>query len=168
MHLPIRALLVIFISLFFKNVVALPNDGEMPMKIVADATLFNYKTGQDSYEGNVKVDQGTTHLTADKLITEKNEQHKIISAIAYGTQRLAELITLPSEGAELLHAKSKIIKFYPPTSILVLEDNVFVEQGRNSFRGSVIIYNMKEQMVAAPASKNGRATIVIDAKTPKS
>jgi lipopolysaccharide export system protein LptA len=162
-------LLFIFLFfMFYQTAAALPNDGEKPMKIVADASLFNYKTGIDTYEGNVKVDQGTTHLIADKLVTEKNEHHKIISAIAYGTHHLAELTTLPSVDAKILHAKSNIIKFYPSTSILVLEDNVMVTQGENSFHGSLIIYNMKEQMVAAPASKNGRATIVIDAKTQKS
>ena len=76
---------MIFLSLLFsQHAIALPNDGEQPMKIVADASLFNYKTGVDSYEGNVKVDQGTTHLSADKLVTEKNDKHKIITAVAYG------------------------------------------------------------------------------------
>lgn len=154
--------------IFCQTASALPSDSEKPMKIVADATLFNYKTGVDTYEGNVKVDQGTTHLVADKLVTEKNDRHKIVSAIAYGTHQLAELTTLPSVGAHVLHGKSNIIKFYPSTSVLILEDNVVVTQGENSFHGSLIIYNMKEQMVAAPASKNGRATIVIDAKTQKS
>lgn len=164
-----RALFCILLFIMFcQQALALPNDGEQPMKIIADASLFNYKTGIDTYEGNVKVDQGTTHLLADKLVTEKNEHHKIISAIAYGTRHLAELTTLPSLDAKILHATSNIIKFYPSTSILILEDNVVVTQGENSFHGSLIIYNMKEQMVAAPASKNGRATIVIDAKTQKS
>ncbi len=164
----VASLLAMTLFMFCQTALALPNDGEQPMKIIADATLFNYKTGIDTYEGHVKVDQGTTHLLADKLVTEKNEHHKIVSAIAYGTRQLAELTTLPSMNAKVLHAKSNIIKFYPSTSILVLEENVVVTQGENSFHGSLIIYNMKEQMVAAPASKNGRATIVIDAKTQKS
>lgn len=164
----LKCLLVLLSCLFCEYTAALPNDSEQPMKIVADASLFNYKTGVDTYEGNVKVDQGTTHLLADKLITEKNEHHKIVSAIAYGTQHLAELTTLPSVSSQILHAKSNIIKFYPSTSILILENNVVVTQGENSFHGPRIIYNMKEQMIAAPASKNGRATIVIDAKTQKS
>lgn len=162
------SLLMLLSFICWQSAVALSTDSEQPMQIVADASLFNYKTGVDTYEGNVKVDQGTTHLVADKLVTEKNEHHKIVSAVAYGTHRLAELTTLPSADAEVLHAKSTIIKFYPSTSILILENNVLVTQGENSFHGSLIIYNMKDQMVAAPASKNGRATIIIDAKTKKS
>lgn len=164
----IKTLVLLLSFLLWQTIYALPNDGEQPMKIKADATLFNYKTGIDTYEGHVKVDQGSTHLLADKLVTEKNENHKIVTATAYGTERLAELITLPSVGTQVLHAKSNIIRFYPSTSILILEDNVMVIQGANSFRGSLIVYNMKEQMVAAPASKNGRATIIIDTKTKQS
>lgn len=156
--------LILLVYLISSYTYALANDSEQPMKIVADATLFNYKSGIDTYEGNVKVDQGTTHLTADKLITERNDHHKIVSVVAYGKQRLAELTTLPSIGAELLHAKARIIKFYPSTSMLILENNVAVIQGENNFYGSMIVYNMKDQMVAAPASKNGRATIIINAK----
>lgn len=143
---------------------ALPSDSEQTMYIVADSTLFNYKTGVDTYEGNVKVDQGTTHLIADRLVTEKNEHKTIVSAIAYGLQSLAEFETQPNKGDKILHAKAKVIKFYPSTSTVILEDNVVVTHGENSFNGPIIIYNMKDQIVAAPTSKSGRATIVIDPK----
>lgn len=143
---------------------ALPDDSKQAMHIVSDSSLFNYKTGQDIYEGNVKVDQGTSHLLADRLVTQKNDQHKIISAIAYGIKTLAIYTTIPKEGDPELHAKAKTISFYPPTSTVVLENEVTVTQGENSFHGQHIVYNMKDQIVAAPASKNGRATIIIESK----
>jgi lipopolysaccharide export system protein LptA len=142
--------------------VALPEDSKQPMNIVSDSTLFNYKTGQDIYEGNVKVDQGTSHLTADRLITQKNNQHKIISAIAYGIKTVAIYTTIPKQGDLVMHAEAKKISFYPPTSTVVFENDVTVTQGENNFHGQHIIYNMQDQIVAAPASKNGRSTIVIE------
>ena len=159
---------LIAILLFSSSLFALPKDSEEPLHIAADSTLFNYKTGVDTYEGNVKVDQGTTHLIADRLITEKNEEHKIVTATAYGLQNLSEFITTPTENDLVLHAKAKVIKYYPSTSVVVLEESVFVTQGKNSFHGPLIIYNMKDQLVSAPASKNGRATIVIEPNKQKS
>jgi lipopolysaccharide export system protein LptA len=156
------------VFLFFPNVFALPNDREQLMHINAASYELNYKTGIDIYEGNVKVDQGTTHLSADRLVTEKNKERKIVSAVAYGTEQLAEFTTIPKEGEEIFHAKAKVIKFYPEESMVTLEDDVIVTQGENSFHGPIIIYNMKDQIVSTPASKNGRATIVIDAKKLKS
>jgi lipopolysaccharide export system protein LptA len=143
---------------------ALPEDSEQPMHIVSDSSLFNYKTGQDIYEGNVRIDQGTSHLTADRLVTQKDKKHKIISAIAYGIKTPAIYITIPKPGDLIMHAAAKTISFYPPTSTVVLENEVVVTQGENNFHGQHIIYNMKDQIVSAPPSKNGRATIVIESK----
>jgi lipopolysaccharide export system protein LptA len=140
---------------------SLPEDQARPLNITADSTVFNYKTGIDTYEGNVKVDQGSTHLTADRLVTQKNKQHKMILATATGIKQFAEYSTLPKPGDPALYAKARIIKFYPITSTVVLEQEVTVTQKENSFHGPLIIYNMKDQVVTAPASQNGRATIII-------
>lgn len=143
---------------------ALPDDSKQPMHIVSDSSLFNYKTGQDIYDGNVKVDQGTSHLTADRLITQKNNQHKMISAIAYGIKTVAIYTTIPKQGDLVMHAEAKKISFFPPTSTVILENDVTVTQGENNFHGQHIVYNMKDQIVSAPPSKNGRATIVVESK----
>jgi len=143
---------------------AMPEDNQKIIHITASSTEFNYKSGVDVYEGNVIIDQGTTHVKADKLVTTKDQNHHIISAIAYGITHLAEYSTIPKEGDVVLHAKAKRITYYPQTATIILENDVQVTQGKNSFQGPHIIYNMKEQTVSAPASKNGRATIVIEPK----
>jgi lipopolysaccharide export system protein LptA len=60
---------------------ALQTDKHEKVFIAADSTTYNYKTGVNIFEGHVKIDQGTTHITADKLITKTNEQHKIKEAL---------------------------------------------------------------------------------------
>jgi len=154
---------VILIILSCSNLLyALPDDREKPVHITADSSTFDYKTGTNTYEGNVKVDQGSTHLTADRVITHTNAHHKLQEAEAIGIKQLAEYTTLPKPGEVVLHAKAKVIKFFPIESTVTLENDVIVTQGENSFHGPVIIYNMKNQTVSAPASKSGRTTIVID------
>jgi lipopolysaccharide transport protein LptA len=144
------------------TVFALPEDSGKNMHITADTTLFNYKTGFNTYEGDVKVLQGETHLAADLVTTQNNDHHKITVAIAYGKSKLAHYWTLPQKGDALFHAQAKIIKFYPLTSLVVLQGDVLVTQGNNSFNGPEIIYNIKDQTVTSPANKNGRATIIIE------
>jgi len=157
------ALYILSISIF-----ALPSDREQTLHIFANSSFFNYKTGIDIYEGDVKVDQGSTHLTGDRLITKKNAKRKIISAIAYGIKKRAIFKTEPKSGDKPLIAMAKIIKLYPETSLVMLEEDVNVAQGENSFHGPIIIYNMKDQVVSIPPSKNGRATIIINPKPLKS
>lgn len=162
-RVPLRNLVIfILFGLISILAIALPDDQEKSFNIIADSSLFNYKTGVDTYEGNVKVDQGSSHLTADRLVTRKNKQHKIIEAVATGITKLAEYSTIPKIGDPMLHAQAKIIKFYPLTSAVILEQDVIVTQKENSFHGPRIIYNIKDQTVTAPASKEGRATITIE------
>lgn len=158
-----------FCVLFFLPtlVVALPIDAQKPMHIIADSSLINYKTGNNVYEGHVKVDQGSTHVTADRLTTQTDPHHKISEVIAYGTSRLAEYTTIPKQNDPVFHAKAKVIRFYPITSMVFLEGDAYVFQGENSFQGPIIIYNMKDQIVTAPASKSGHATILIEPKNLK-
>ncbi len=141
---------------------ALPSDSEKNMHITADSTLLNYKTGFNLYEGNVKITQGETRLTAERLTTQRNNNHKMEEAIAYGTKTLAHYWTIPRKGDQVLHAKANIIKFYPLKSLVVLNGNVLVTQGNNSFQGPEIIYNIKDQTVVSPPTKKGRATIIVE------
>ncbi|MEO8401281.1 MAG: lipopolysaccharide transport periplasmic protein LptA [Gammaproteobacteria bacterium] len=159
---------LILLLCFSVRLYALSEDQQETMHIVSASSKFNYKTGVNIYEGDVKIDQGSTHLTADRVETNNNDKHKIKETIAYGTTQLAEYMTLLKPGDPIFHAKAKIIKFYPQKSLVVLEGDVMVTQGENSFQGPVIFYNMKDQVVTAPASKTGRATIIIEPNKLKS
>lgn len=134
------------------------------LTIVADSSLFNFKTGLDTYEGHVKIDQGTMHLIADRLITRKDNQHKIEEAIAYQVTQPVEYRTQPKPNETELHATAAIMKFYPQKSTVILEGHVTLTQGENSFHGPTIIYNIQKGTVVVPASKRGRAMFVIHPK----
>ena len=141
---------------------ALDSDHKEKLNIIADSGQYNFKTGVDVYEGHVKLDQGTTHVTADKLITKKNKKHKITEAIAYGETELAHYWTLPKQGDPDMHARAKIIKFYPLQMNVTLEKEVHITQGENNFKGELIHYNSKDQVITMPASTNGRAMPVFN------
>ena len=143
---------------------ALPGDDAQKMNIISNSTLLNYKTGSNVYEGDVKIDQGATHLLADRVTTQNNSKHKMEEAIAYGVLKPAHYWTIPKEGDVEFNAYAKVIKFYPAKSTVVLEGDVVVKQGNNSFNGALIIYNIKDQTVSAPATNQGRATIIIEPK----
>ena len=139
---------------------SLPNDSKERLYIVADTTVYNYKAGINTFEGHVKVDQGSTHIVADRLVTKANAQHKIEEAIAYGNTDPAHFWTTPQANELPLHAYAKIIRFYPLVSNVTLEQSVTVKQGDNRFHGELIHYNNLEQTITVPPSKNGRAVLV--------
>lgn len=139
---------------------ALPEDKIQKVFISSKTCVYNYKKGTSVFEGNVVVDQGTTHITADKLTTKNNSAHQLQETIAYGLNQLAHYWTLPKVGDPEIHANAKIIKFYPIASTIFLEQNVTVRQGANSFHGDAIQYNFNNQIITVPASKRGRAVLV--------
>lgn len=152
---------LVWVILFMStSLFALDSDRSARLNIVADSGTYNFKTGVDIYEGHVKVDQGTTHITAEKLITKKNSQHKIEEAVAYGDKELAHYWTLPKLGDAEIHARAKIIKFYPLQMNASLEHDVHIKQGENSFQGELIHYNDRDQTITLPASANGHAMLV--------
>jgi len=151
---------IIFLLFLCTFCYGLETDKNEKLNIVADSGIYNFKTGVDIYEGHVKVDQGTTHITADKLITKKNSAHKIQEAIAYGTTELAHFWTLQKKDEPEIHAHARIIKFYPIETNASLEQDVHIQQGENRFQGELIHYNSSEQTITVPASTHGRAALV--------
>lgn len=139
---------------------ALPEDSNQKLMIVADTSNYNYKTGINTFEGHVKVDQGTTHIIADRLITKSGHDHKIKEAIAYGLVQTAHYWTLPNVNDTEIHANGNVITYYPLAANVIIKQNALVTQGENSFQGKVIHYNMKDQTIIVPASENGRAVLV--------
>lgn len=128
--------------------------------IRADHSSLNYKTGINVYEGNVILDQGTSHLKADRLITKTNKKHQIQEAIAYGLTSQAEYWTLPSQQEKIIHATAKIIKFYPIENHIVLEQQAYLKQGENSFQGEQVIYNKQSETITVPALSQSRAVLI--------
>lgn len=151
----------ILLTLTFSSVVfCLPQDKKEVLHIVADSTIYNYKTGINIFEGHVKVDQGTTHITADKLTTKSNLRHDIQEIIAIGIQNQAHYWTTYHAGEADIHAQANTIKFYPIDSNIVLEQNVIMTQAANSFKGQMILYNLTTQTITVPAAAKGRAVLV--------
>ena len=139
---------------------ALPEDSHAKIHIVADSSIYNYKNGTSIFEGHVQVDQGTTHITADRLITKNDSQHKIHEAIAYGLQKPAHYWTLPKRGEKRIYAKAEVIKFYPMDANITLKNNVSITQGENYFQGQLILFNNTDQTITVPKSSPNRSVLI--------
>lgn len=152
-----KALLLLFVAV---SAHALPDDHLQTIHIIADSSKYNYKTGVNEFIGHVKADQGSTHLTADRLITKANTRHKIQEMIAYGMTARAHYWTKPKALDPEMHAEANIIKFYPQLSNVTLEKAVQVKQGENSFQGDLIHYNSIDQTITVPKLDKSRALII--------
>lgn len=161
MHPLLKACFFLLSSLLSTAALALPSDAQQKIHITADATTYNFKSGITVFTGHVLADQGSTHLSADKLITKSDNQHQIQEVIAYGQGKTqAHYSTLPHPNQAVLHAIGDVIHYFPVTANVRLQDHVTVQQGENSFQGELILYNMNEQTITVPPTPRGRAVLV--------
>lgn len=153
-------ILIALSTLFVVASFALQNDSKERMIILSDTTVYDHKTGITVFEGHVKVTQGSSHLTADRLMTKSGPNHKINEIIAYGTTVPAHFWTLSKENGTPFDATANIIKYFPNNPSVTLEQNVTVSQGKNSFHGGVIHYNRLTETLVVPESNAGRAVLI--------
>jgi len=128
--------------------------------ITADGGIYNFKTGVNQFDGHVRIDQGSTHLTADRLITKSNNKHKIQEAIAYGFTDLAHYWTLLKPEDPEMHGRARVIRYFPLASNITLEREALVTKGTDSFQGELIHYNSVNQTIAVPALEKNHAILV--------
>lgn len=159
MHL----LYLCFLILLIPSVsIALPADEKQPLRITADTTSYNIKSGLKVFAGHVHAERGSMHITADKITAKSNHEQKIEEIIAYGINELAHYWMEPKAGDPEIHANAEIIKFYPIVSNITLSKRVMIKQGKNSFQGELIHYNINDQTITVPASNSAQSVLVFN------
>lgn len=142
---------------------SLDSDKNLPLQIVADEVTINHKIGLTTYQGHVKVTQGSTQLIADQLTTQTNKEEKLTEIIAKGKQAIYK--TTPEENKPELIAKADTIKYYPLESKVILVGNAQANQEHNFFKAPQIEYNIKQQTIVTPHTKQGVTTITLQPKS---
>ena len=99
-------------------------------------------------------------LKANNIIAKNNTQHAIQTITAYGMNQYAYYWTTPHLGEPLIHAKAKVITFYPGTSNVTLLQKVRLTQGKDRFQGELVYYNHAAQTITVPPSKKAQTLIV--------
>ena len=158
--LPVLALTL----LMMRQACSLGEDHNQKLLLNSDKANLNLETGISIYNGNVTLQQGTTHLLADKLTVLTNKQNQLQQITAIGNP--AQYRTLPQPNKPEFHADANIIEYYPQKNLIVLIGNAQAYQNRNVYKGPRIEYNTIEQTVTSPESAMGRTTIIIEQKQP--
>ncbi len=141
---------------------ALASDQQKPLHIVADSSYFNNSIGKSVFTGNVKITQGTTILTANKVVIYASKKHKVKELIAYGSaKKRAHYITLPKPKQPLFKAQAITIKYFPQKHLAYLLKDAVASQKPNIIKGDIITYNTQTQTVNSSAQQHHRTTIVL-------
>ncbi len=141
---------------------ALENDSSEPLELKANSADINQGEHTGKYIGEIEFDQGTTHIRADKAITQTDANNKLSAAIIYGNKtNQAHYWSNIAKDKPALHAYADIIKYYPDKKIIELIGNARIEQGENLFTAPKIIYDIQKQHIVSTSMQNNKQKTII-------
>lgn len=138
-------------------------DSNEPIRVTADSARLDDNQGTAIYRGNVKVRQGGTLLTADRVDVYRS---------AAGLDRIdargqpATYYRPATDTESEVNARALLIHYNASDSLLRFEQEAVVEQGGDEFRGAVINYNTVNRVVTGEGRTpegegSGRVEMVI-------
>ncbi len=158
---------VLFSILIFPMlaIAELPSDKNAKLFIASNTAELNKETGISIFTGDVKIDHGSTHVTADKLTTYSDEKSHVVKAIAVGKAgNIATYESMTDVGKPPLVATAETIEYYPQKHYVILLGNAHVTQGENSIAGPHLEYDLEKQLLVTKTDSQkskGRTEIII-------
>lgn len=158
----VSQLLFYSLGFFCGNINALPSDRLKPLQFSASEVEFSQKTHEGFFRGQVVIDQGTTHLRANKAYTQGNEKNQLIRAQATGTlAQQAHFWTKPAENKPEVHAFANDLIYEPQKHLITLTGHARIQQGKDRFQAPLIYYDvLKQQVLSKPSTTRQQTTII--------
>lgn len=155
---PLRlVILIIFIS--SAPVQARQLDLAKTIYFESDTLSYNNGTKSGTYQGHIKLTQGSGVLTADYATSYSDQNGQIIKIIAIGNPARYRALIFPNQPK--LIATGNMIYYYPQKDWLEAVGNAEIVQGQNHLKGPRINYDFKKKTVGSPISKKGHTQILI-------
>jgi len=144
---------------------ALPEDRNQPIYIKSDRAERDERQGTTTYTGDVVIDQGTMHITADRVVITMDGDR--VSRM-HATGRPARMNQKTSPEKEPIYARGLDIEYDVVKDVLTLTRQAEVTQEGSTVTGERIEYFVQEQRVKATADGNAsgdsRVQMVIQPK----
>ncbi|SFR51890.1 lipopolysaccharide export system protein LptA [Marinobacter daqiaonensis] len=138
-------------------------DAGQPIRVSADSARLDDSQGVAIYQGNVRITQGETRITADRVELYRDADG--LDRIAAKGQP-ATYHQPATDNQSATDARARLIYYFADDSRLRFEEEAVVEQGGNEFRGAIIDYNTANRVVTAEGRTpegegSGRVEMVI-------
>jgi len=144
----VAAALALWGALSPQRGLALPGDRDQPIYIQSDRAERDERKGTTVYTGDVEIDQGSLHISADRVtIAMDGDQVTRIDAVGAP----AKMHQKPSPEREPVYARATTIQYDVVREILTLIEKAAVTQEGSTVKGERIEYFVQEQRVKASA-----------------
>lgn len=126
---------------------ALPEDREQPIYIESDRLERDGLNGIATYEGDVRLRQGSLNIRADRLTVHTGTDNQVQRVIAEGSP--AHFEQKPNAEDPPIAAQALTIRYDVGLEQLKLLRNAWLEQGEATMSGNRIDYDMASEVLKA-------------------
>ncbi|MDY6840079.1 MAG: lipopolysaccharide transport periplasmic protein LptA [Pseudomonadota bacterium] len=142
-------------------------NSDLPIKVTADNARLDDSKGTATYTGAVELEQGDTHLSADRVVLYRTADG-LSRLEASGTP--ARYRQPAREGEGETKARALNITWSASDNRLTLERQAVIEQNDDLFRGDIIHYDTAGRVVTAEGGADtgegsGRVEMVIQPRS---
>ncbi|MDN3615259.1 MAG: lipopolysaccharide transport periplasmic protein LptA [Vibrio gallaecicus] len=141
------------------NALALTSDTEQPVYIDSDSQQLDMKSNKVTFQGDVKLKQGSININADKIVVTRDATTGEIAAInAFGIPATFSQLT---DDGKTLDGQANNLNYQLQTDKLIMTKNAQLSQDGNTISGSSITYQISSQKLVADSDKDERVTTVL-------
>ncbi|MBY6196937.1 lipopolysaccharide transport periplasmic protein LptA [Vibrio hangzhouensis] len=138
---------------------ALSTDSEQPIYIDSDTQQLDMKSNRVTFEGDVKLKQGSININADKVIVTRDAKTGAIQVIE-GFGNLATFSQLTDDG-KTLYGEAKNLYYSLKDDQLTMTEQAMLSQDDSEIRGTTINYRISLQKLVADGNSKERVSTVL-------
>ncbi len=148
----------LLLALLAQAAFALSSDKEQPIEVLAQKAMIDDAKGVTTYQGNVTITQGSTKIMADTVTLEYDTDHNVKTIHAQGNP--ARFQRRPDHREEDIVAQGGRMEYFVQTDVIHLYENARIQQGKDTFTGAKITYDVKKDFITA----DGQVSVTIHPK----
>lgn len=146
------------LGLMTGNVWALNDDADKPITIAADEVVYEQQQETVTYVGNVRINQGTLKITAEK-VTALLQDDRVVRLTADGNPAYYSQ-QLKADQTNM-QADARTIVYHTRDEKVDLKGDAHLSQEGNDFRGELIKYDIRAGRVDAASTKPKRIQMIL-------
>ena len=147
---------------------ALSTDSDQPIDIVADGAEHDDARRMTTYRGNVVIDQGSLHISADTVVVLFDAHDRVMKITSDGTP--AHFRQLPDGETSYRKAWARRMEYFPEQDLINLSGSARYEKDGSHVQADRLVYdslNARFRALSDAAAQSSGAGAPADGKKPE-
>jgi lipopolysaccharide export system protein LptA len=143
---PVKPTLLLLLSLFAMQALALPSDRDQPIQIEADKLEIDDSKNISVYEGNVRMQQGSLDIKADRIILHFDTDRNLERLDITGTPAIFKQLNARKQP---ISGSAQQMEYYEQQSLLEMKGEARFKSENDTLESEAISINTETEAIQA-------------------